>query len=111
MRKIKLLHVALIGILLLTSCNKKSDEVDIALIFNSLTSSSSSFIAGSSVSLSADVTGANVEYYWSYNSGSISGGGTNVSYSNDEIGYHTVLCTVVDGAGEIEAREIVLEVQ
>jgi len=111
MRGVIIILIVLAGVFLTNSCKKEDVEPAQPLVFKSLSSSSGVFSPGSSVSLNADASGVNIQYNWTYNSGSISGAGNSVSYTNEEIGAHTVLCTVVDGAGDILSKQIVLVVQ
>ena len=102
---------SLFAITLFTSCEKQDSEPYQPLVFNSLMASQTTFNAGSSVGITADVSGTSVQYYWSYNSGSITGGGDYITYSNDESGTFKVICSVIDGEGEIDQKEIWLTVQ
>ena len=111
MKRVVIIVFVLVGVFFMNSCKKKDVEPTQPLVFKSLSSSSSVFSPGGSVNLNADVSGLNVQYNWTYNSGSISGTGNSVYYSNEEIGAHTVLCTVIDGAGDMLAKQIVLTVQ
>lgn len=95
---------------LFVSCNKETEEQVQPLVFKGLTVSSSNFQTGTTVTISADVTGTNVIYHWSYNSGDLIGSGDNVNYSNDTPGYYTVICTAEDGAGNLESRDISMNV-
>lgn len=111
MKRVIIIVFVLVGVFLMNSCKKEDIKPTQPLVFNSLTSSSNVFSPGGNVYLNADVSGLNIEYYWTYNSGEITGSGNAVYYSNLEIGVHTVLCTVVDGAGEVESEQIILTVQ
>ena len=111
MKKVIIIVFVLLGVFLMNSCKKEDVEPVQPLVFNSLTSSSNVFSPGGSAYLNADVSGLNVQYYWTYNSGIVTGTGNAVYYTNEEIGAYTVLCTVIDGAGEIESKQIVLTVQ
>jgi uncharacterized protein YcfL len=105
------LLLSLFILAMVSSCEKQNNEPYQALVFNSLMASSTSFQAGSSVGITADVSGTQVEYHWSYNSGSISGSGDYISYTNDLVGSHKVICSVVDSKGEVDQKEIWLTVQ
>ena len=111
MKRVVIIVFVLGGFFLMNSCKKEDVEPTQPLVFNNLTSSNSVFSAGSSVYLNADVSGLNIQYYWTYNSGELSGNGNAVNYSNEEIGSHTVLCTVVDGSGDMKSKQIILTVQ
>lgn len=111
MKRYYILSTALLVILSFTSCKKQVDEQYQPLVFHSLAATHSTFSPGESTSIFAEVTGTQVNYYWSYNSGSIDGGGDNITYTCLEPGYHKVICTVVDGEGEVDAKEITFNVQ
>lgn len=111
MKNYYIIQLSLLIILSFSSCNKQESETYQKLVFNSLVASSSTFPAGSSVNLTADVTGTLVEYSWAYNSGTIEGGGDQVVYSNLIPGTYKVLCTVIDAAGEVDSKEIWLTVE
>lgn len=95
---------------LFSSCNKEQEEPYQPLVFKSLMASSNSFQAGSFVGITADVEGTQITYHWSYNSGSISGGGDYINYTNEIPGYHSVICTVVDAEGTVDSKEVILQV-
>lgn len=111
MKNQRLIWLSVLVLLTGVSCQKEVEEDYVPLVFKSLTATNTTFNMGSSVMVSADVQGTNVQYFWSYNSGSISGSGNYITYSNDEAGYHTLICTVQDSKGEVDAREINFVVQ
>lgn len=111
MKNYYIILTTLLVLISLSSCNKQVDETYQPLVFHSLVATDQTFPPGESTSLFADVTGTQVNYYWSYNSGTVVGGGDQVTYSNVEPGTYKVICSVVDGAGEVEAKEIILTVQ
>jgi len=94
-----------------SSCQKQEQEPNTPLVFKSLTASSPSFVHGENVQLTAEATGTNITYYWTFVQGSVSGSGSNVVYSCDYPGSQTVVCTVKDGAGNIKDKHLVLNVQ
>jgi len=111
MKNYYIILTALLVLISFSSCKKQVDEEYQPLVFHSLAASHSTFSPGESTSIFAEVTGTQVNYYWSYNSGTIDGGGDNITYSNVEPGYYKIICTVIDGEGEVEAKEIMLTVQ
>jgi hypothetical protein len=111
MKNYYIILLPLLVLLSLSSCKKQVDEEYQPLVFKSLFSSSSTMSPGGDVGITADVTGTQVKYYWSYNSGSISGGGDHIQYTNIEQGSYMIICTVVDGAGEVGQKEVTITVQ
>lgn len=103
--------IVLIGLFTFSSCEKEIAEPVKPLVFNSLTSSSSSINIDANVNIVADVEGLGLQYYWSYNSGTISGTGNSIYYQNSSSGYFKVLCTVIDSSGELDSKEIYITVQ
>jgi hypothetical protein len=110
MRKYSFLLLVFVGVMMF-SCQKQENEPYQKLVFKSLTASSTSFNSGSSVNVVADAEGTNLTYYWSYNTGTVEGSGGAVVYTCDEPGVHKLICTVKDGGGEIDAKEINFYVQ
>ncbi len=110
MKLIKRIFPLMLMAFFVMSCQKEIQESNQPLVFNSLYASSNSFQSGTSVNITADASGTNLVYHWSYNSGTLTGGGSSIVYSNEVVGYHKVICSVVDGAGEIETKEIFLTV-
>lgn len=94
----------------LFSCQKEIEPEYQPLVFNGLVTTSNSFQAGSSVGIMADATGTNISYHWTYNSGEVTGGGDNINYSNENIGTYTIICTVVDGGGEVDSKQVEISV-
>jgi hypothetical protein len=111
MKRYYIILLPLLVLLSLSSCKKQVDEEYQPLVFVSLFSSNSSMSPGGDVGITADVTGTQVNYYWSYNSGTITGGGDHIQYTNFVQGSHLIICTVVDGAGEVEQKEVTITVQ
>ncbi len=94
-----------------TSCQKEQQESNKPLVFKSLTPSSPVFQHGGSVQITAEVEGTNISYHWSYAEGSITGSGSSIVYSCDYAGAKTIICTVQDGAGNVQDKQLVLQVQ
>lgn len=106
-------HVPILLILLFISFScKKDDQQSVKpLLFKSLTASSPAFPHGESVQITADVDGTNITYYWTYSDGEITGSGSSIVYSCDIPGTYNVICTVQDGAGNVDDKQITLQVQ
>lgn len=111
MKRYYIILLPLLVLISFSSCKKQVDEEYEPLVFISLSTSSSSMNSGGDVGITADVTGTQVNYYWSYNSGTITGGGDHIQYTNVELGSHLIICTVIDGAGEAEQKEVIITVQ
>ena len=111
MKNQRLIWLSVLILLVGVSCKKDVEADYVPLVFKSLTASNTNFPAGTSVNVAADVQGTNVTYHWSYNGGSVMGSGSDVIYSNESAGYYTLICTVEDSQGEIEARQINFVVQ
>lgn len=111
MKNQRLIWLSILILLLGVGCKKNVEADYVPLVFKSLTASSTNFPAGTSVNVNADVQGTGVTYHWSYNAGAISGSGSQVIYTNDSPGYHTLICTVQDSEGEVDARQINFYVQ
>lgn len=111
MKRSVLYIIVLIGLFIFSSCKKEIAEPVKALVFQSLSSSSNNISTDTDVNIVANVEGLGVQYYWSYNSGTISGSGNSIYYQNSMSGYFKVLCTVIDSSGELDSKEIYITVQ
>ena len=111
MKRYYIILLTLLVLLLLSSCNKQVDDKYQPLVFVSLVASSSTMAPSEDVGITADASGTLINYYWSYNSGSMTGGGDHIQYTNVEPGSHLVICTVVDSEGEIEQKQVTITVQ
>lgn len=111
MKLVRYIFIATLLVILTPSCQKEVEEPYEPLVFTNITASSTSFSPGTYVALNAHATGTGLTFHWSYNSGSLSGSGSNVNYTSEEPGSHKVLCTVVDSEGSIDSKEITLYVQ
>jgi hypothetical protein len=120
MKSISLFFCVAAAMLMSASCKKGNNEPDTAqptpFSFVSLTADTTEivFSINPSTKITAVATGDGLKYYWSASAGDILGSGEKVTYTATPGccgGYNTVTCKVKDKYGNVDAKQVSINVR
>lgn len=109
----RLIGFFIISLLFITSCNNKSDDLNLTdkIVIDSLTSTYYTLKAWDTTSVRCYARGDSLQYHWECNHGSIKGSGIEVKYAAGEccVGINTIICTVSNKYGDA-VKELDIEI-